>query len=157
EHVKEGAGKGAGEAVADRPGLQQVGDYRILRQVARGGMGIVYEAEQVSLGRRVALKLLPPGVAGDSHALERFRREARASAKLHHTNIVPVFDVGQDGDTCYYAMQFIQGQSLDEIVEELRRLRTESPGVEPRHGQSTQTQSADALACPEDTGRPPLD
>src|SRR5262245_29487757 len=71
------------------PPPRQVGEYRILREVGRGGMGAVYEAEQLSLGRRVALKLLPLGVAKDGKALERFRREARAAAKLHYTNIVP--------------------------------------------------------------------
>ena len=89
-------------------------------------MGVVYEAEQVSLGRRVALKVLPWQIAQDRTALERFRREARASARLHHTNIVPVFEVGQDGEVRYYAMQFIQGQSLDAVIDELRRLRSRS-------------------------------
>ncbi len=108
------------------PALHQVGEYRILREVGRGGMGVVYEAEQTSLGRRVALKILPAQIAKDGKALGRFQREARAAAKLHHTNIVPVFEVGQDGDLCYYAMQFIQGQSLDQVIEELRRLRKQS-------------------------------
>jgi WD40 repeat protein len=89
-------------------------------------MGVVYEAEQSSLGRRVALKVLPLRGLGDANTLERFKREARAAARLHHTNIVPVFDVGKDGDHCYYAMQYIQGQGLDQIVEELRRLRLAS-------------------------------
>jgi serine/threonine protein kinase len=110
------------------PALQQVGDYRILREIGRGGMGIVYEAEQLSLGRRVALKILPLQASKDATKLERFRREARSAAKLHHTNIVPVFEVGQDGEACYYAMQFIQGQGLDEVIEELRGLRAHSPG-----------------------------
>jgi serine/threonine protein kinase len=78
--------------------VQQIGDYRIVGEIGRGGMGIVYEAEQVSLGRRVALKVLPRHVAADRTTLERFRREARAAARLHHTNIVPVIEVGQDGD-----------------------------------------------------------
>ena len=86
-------------------------------------MGVVYEAEQVRLGRRVALKVLPAHVAADRKALERFRREAKAAAGLHHTNIVPVFEVGRDGEVAYYAMQFIQGQGLDQVIGELRRLR----------------------------------
>ncbi len=108
---------------APAPALSQVGDYRIVREVGHGGMGVVYEAEQVSLGRRVALKVLPWPAGRDHTALERFRREARASARLHHTNIVPVFEIGHEGDVQYYAMQFIQGQSLDAVIDELRRLR----------------------------------
>ena len=102
---------------------RQIGDYRIVREVGRGGMGVVYEAEQVSLGRRVALKVLPGHVVGDRKALDRFRREAKAAARLHHTNIVPVFEVGRDGDVAFYAMQFILGQGLDQVIDELRRLR----------------------------------
>ena len=96
--------------------LKRVGEFRILREVGRGGMGVVYEAEQETLGRHVALKVLPPHIARDDTSLERFRREARSAAKLHHTNIVPVFEVGQDGDICFYAMQFIQGQGLDLVI-----------------------------------------
>jgi serine/threonine protein kinase/WD40 repeat protein len=120
-------GRVPAHATAARPPLQQVGDYRLLREVGRGGMGVVYEAEQLSLGRRVALKLLALQASKGAMVLERFRREAKAAARLHHTNIVPVFEVGQDGDTCFYAMQFIQGQGLDQVIEELRRLRHDSP------------------------------
>jgi WD40 repeat protein/serine/threonine protein kinase len=102
---------------------EQIGGYRLLREVGRGGMGVVYEAEQIALGRHVALKVLPLSVAKEGTSMERFQREAKAAARLHHSNIVPVFEVGQDGDVCYYAMQFIQGQPLDEILDELRRLR----------------------------------
>jgi serine/threonine protein kinase len=105
------------------PSLRQIGDYRIVREIGRGGMGVVYEAEQVSLGRRVALKVLPGHVVGDRKSLERFRREAKAAARLHHTNIVPVFEVGRDGETAFYAMQFIQGQGLDQVIDELVWLR----------------------------------
>jgi serine/threonine protein kinase/WD40 repeat protein/Flp pilus assembly protein TadD len=111
------------------PVPSQVGDYRVLREVGRGGMGIVYEAEQLSLGRHVALKVML-GTWARAGSLERFRREARAAARLHHTNIVPVFDVGQDRDVAYYAMQFIQGQGLDLVIRELRRLRDRSRGAE---------------------------
>ncbi len=112
-----------GEAPALAAPLNQVGDYRILREIGRGGMGVVYEAEQISLGRRVALKVLPRHASGNRMIEERFRREARAAARLHHTNIVPVFEVGQEEDIRFYAMQFIQGQSLDLVIGELRRLR----------------------------------
>lgn len=105
----------------------RIGDYRILREIGRGGMGVVYEAEQVSLGRRVALKVLPAHVAGDRKSLERFRREAKASACLHHTNIVPVFEVGRDGHIAFYAMQFIEGQSLDLVIKQLVRYRENQP------------------------------
>ena len=112
------------------PGKERrLGDYRILREIARGGMGVVYEAEQVSLGRRVALKVLPSQVAVDGETLERFRREAKAAARLHHTNIVPVYEVGRDGEVAYYAMQFIEGQGLDKVIDELARLR--DPGRKP--------------------------
>jgi WD40 repeat protein/serine/threonine protein kinase len=125
ERVKEGqpAPPGAAEPAVALPPLGQVGDYRVVREVGRGGMGVVYEAEQVSLGRRVALKVLPRQVAQDLKTLARFRREARSAAQLHHTNIVPVFEVGKEGEVSYYAMQFIQGQGLDTVIDELRRLR----------------------------------
>jgi serine/threonine protein kinase/WD40 repeat protein len=101
---------------------ERLGDYRILREVGRGGMGIVYEAEQEALCRHVALKVLPAQFPTNPTCLQRFRREARSAARLHHTNIVPVFDVGEFQGTHYYAMQFIQGQGLDEVLDELRRL-----------------------------------
>ena len=115
------------------PPLEQLGDYRILREVGRGGMGVVYEAEQVSLGRHVALKVLPPQMLRDARTRRRFEREARAAAKLHHTNIVPVFGVGEQDETPYYVMQFIQGLGLDGVLEELRRLRAGGRGcLRPR-------------------------
>ena len=119
------------DAAAPEPSapLEQLGDYRILREIGRGGMGVVYEAEQEALGRRVALKVLLGPAAQDAKMLARFRRESRTAAQLHHTNIVPVFDVGQQGDLCFYAMQFIRGQGLDEVFRELQRLRAGStPG-----------------------------
>ena len=88
------------------------GDFRIIREVGRGGMGVVYEAEQVSLGRRVALKVLPFAAALDPRQLQRFQIEAQAAACLHHTNIVPVYAVGCERGVHYYAMQFIEGQTL---------------------------------------------
>jgi serine/threonine protein kinase len=112
--------------------LQQVGDYRILCEIGRGGMGVVYEAEQQALGRRVALKVMPRASAGNGSAQVRFQREAKAAARMHHTNIVPVFDVGQDGEHLYYAMQLIPGQGLDLVIEDLRRLRQESKGLAGR-------------------------
>ena len=104
------------------PAPRQIGDYRIVREIGRGGMGVVYEADQESLGRHVALKVLFPDAGANPICVERFRREARAAARLHHTNIVPVYDVGEAAGTHYYTMQFIQGQALDEVLSELRRL-----------------------------------
>jgi serine/threonine protein kinase/WD40 repeat protein/tetratricopeptide (TPR) repeat protein len=106
--------------------LERLGDYRVIREIGRGGMGIVYEAEQEALGRHVALKVLPSAAARQSRCLLRFRREARSAARLHHTNIVPVFDIGEREGLHYYAMQFIQGQSLDAVITELHRLRHSS-------------------------------
>lgn len=105
---------------------QQLGDYRLIREVGRGGMGVVYEAEQISLARQVALKVLPKQVLLDKKHKQRFVREAKAAARLHHTNIVPVFGVGEQDGIQYYVMQFIDGQGLDEILIELKRLREES-------------------------------
>jgi WD40 repeat protein/serine/threonine protein kinase/tetratricopeptide (TPR) repeat protein len=121
--VSNQTGPYAQSATADGTVPRQLGEYRILREVARGGMGIVYEAVQESLGRHVALKVLPFQSLARGHDLERFQREARAAANLHHTNIVPVFGVGVHEGIHYYAMQFIQGQSLDSVLGELRRLR----------------------------------
>jgi WD40 repeat protein/serine/threonine protein kinase len=112
-----------------QPGLplQQLGDYRIIREVGHGGMGIVYEAEQVSLGRHVALKVLSRKTLLDARHSRRFVREARAAAKLHHSNIVPVFGVGEQDGLPYYVMQFIQGRGLDEVIGELQRMQ--QPGL----------------------------
>ena len=99
----------------------RLGDFRILRMIGRGGMGIVFEAEQVSLRRRVALKVLPFAAALDLHQLRRFQIEAQAAA-LHHTNIVPIFSVGCERGVHYYAMQFIEGQTLADLIRDLRRL-----------------------------------
>jgi serine/threonine protein kinase len=108
--------------------LEQLGDYRIVREVGRGGMGIVYEAVQLSLGRHVALKVLPGHALLDPKKLERFRREAQAAAALHHTNIVPVFGVGAQDGLHYYVMQLIAGQGLDRVLVAWRQRR---PAVAP--------------------------
>src|SRR5262249_52959680 len=128
EHLKPVAGDLTGDFVpqggpADGHTPERLGDYRILRQVGHGGMGVVYEAEQESLGRHVALKVLPRQALLKATYRERFRREAKAAANLHHTNIVPVFGVGEGDGTHYYAMQFIRGDGLDKVLRDLRRLR----------------------------------
>jgi WD40 repeat protein/serine/threonine protein kinase/tetratricopeptide (TPR) repeat protein len=104
-------------------GGRRLGDFRIVREVGRGGMGVVYEAEQVSLGRRVALKVLPRRALLDPEAVERFRRESRAAAGLHHTNIVQVFGTGEQDGLHYFVMQFIPGVGLDVLIQELKQLQ----------------------------------
>src|SRR5690349_11234597 len=89
-----------------------LGDFRIVCEIGRGGMGIVYEAEQISLGRRVALKVLPFAATLDPRQLQRFKNEAHAAAQLHHANIVPVYGLGCERGVHYYAMQYIEGQTL---------------------------------------------
>jgi eukaryotic-like serine/threonine-protein kinase len=103
------------------PGVGMLGDFHLLREVGRGGMGIVYEARQLSLHRRVALKVLPFAAVTDPKQLQRFHVEAQAAAQLHHTNIVPVFAVGCERGVHYYAMQFIEGETLAHVIEELRQ------------------------------------
>ncbi len=98
----------------------QIGDFHLLREAGRGGMGIVYEAVQQSLGRHIALKVLPPNAVLDPRYLHRFRREAQAVARLHHPNIAPVFGVAEEGGVHYYAMQFIRGRGLDQILQNAR-------------------------------------
>jgi serine/threonine-protein kinase len=133
--------------------LERLGDYRILREVGRGGMGVVYEAEQESLGRHVALKVLPAQAVLDPRQLQRFRREARAAARLHHTNIVPVHGVGEQDGLHYYVMQFIPGQSLDEVLDELRRLRHGRQALAPDSGNAGRAASAADVANSLVTGR----
>jgi tetratricopeptide (TPR) repeat protein/serine/threonine protein kinase len=96
-----------------------IGDYQIVREIGRGGMGIVYEARQVSLNRRVALKVLPFASALDPRALARFQRESLAAAQLDHPQIVPVYGVGADRGVHFYAMRFIEGRSLAQVIAEL--------------------------------------
>ncbi len=98
-----------------------LGEFRIVRELGRGGMGVVYEAEQTSLRRRVALKVLRYGAVADEEAMQRFRREAETVARLHHTNIVPIFAVGCEQGVHYYAMQFIEGRSLADVLDQSQR------------------------------------
>lgn len=127
-----GGSSGAATASTGRA-PEQLGDYRILREVGRGGMGVVYEAEQMSLGRHVALKLLPQQLLGSDNQRRRFEREARAAARLHHTNIVPVFGIGEHEGTPYYVMQFISGLGLDKVLDEVKRMHAgrEAPAAKP--------------------------
>jgi serine/threonine protein kinase len=108
---------GGGEST---PHLGELGDFRLLREVGRGGMGVVYEAEQISLRRRVALKVLPFAAALDARQLQRFKNEALAAAHLRHEHIVPVHTVGEERGVHYYAMQFVEGRSLAHLIAELK-------------------------------------
>ena len=108
----------------------RLGDYRLLRRLRGGGMGVVYEAEHESLKSRVALKVMHPRFRADPKYLRRFQVEARLAAGLHHTNIVTVFDYGAQDGVCYYAMQFIQGQPLDRILADIRRLQDDDTNAE---------------------------
>jgi len=118
----------AGDSNAASP----LGDFQIAREIGRGGMGIVYEAVQLSLGRRVAVKVLPFAATFDSRQLQRFRHEAQAAAQLHHSNIVPVYAVGCERGIHFYAMQLIEGQSLDQLIRGLReRAGLETLAVPP--------------------------
>src|SRR5262245_5880756 len=121
-----------GDDGRESPTIDRLGDFRILREVGRGGMGVVYEAVQESLGRHVALKVLPMHGRVDPVQMERFRLEARSAARLHHTHIVPVHGVGEHDGVHYYAMQFIAGCGLDAVIADLRRLRPGGPGDGPR-------------------------
>ncbi|MGI9429793.1 MAG: serine/threonine-protein kinase, partial [Bythopirellula sp.] len=111
---------GTGEVVGTLQQGDQLGDYQIERQIGAGGMGIVYQANQMSLNRSVALKVLPVYLRNSSNALARFRREVEAAARLQHDNIVAVHTTGDDGGNSYYAMELIDGPTLSEVLAGLR-------------------------------------
>jgi serine/threonine protein kinase len=140
--------KGPPAQAASVPVPERLGDYRIVRELGRGGMGVVYEAEQGSLGRRVALKVLPNYVRMAPEQLERFRREARAAGRLHHTNIVPVFGVGEHEGMPYYVMQLIAGRGLDRLLAKLRI----SQGRRPTRADSTHLAGKSGPADPTPPG-----
>jgi serine/threonine protein kinase len=119
--------------------VEALGDFHIVREIGRGGMGVVYEAVQLSLGRRVALKVLPFAAALDNKQLQRFRNEAQAAAQLHHTNIVPVYAVGCERGTHYYAMQLIEGQNLADLIQQLRPAEREPKRRPPVHETPTKS------------------
>lgn len=128
-----------------------LGDFRIVREIGRGGMGVVYEAMQLSLGRRVALKVLPFAVALDQRQLQRFKNEAQAAALLHHTNIVPVFAVGCERGVYYYAMQYIESRTVAALIQELRQ----TEGLEPLQAPASSNQATRAAQGPKDGGDQP--
>jgi len=110
-------------SAGDSPSAQVLGDYRLLRELGRGGMGIVYEAEQISLRRRVALKVLPQAALLDERLLRRFRHEAEAVANLRHPHIVPVYNVGAERGINYFTMQLIEGGTVAQVIAERRTRR----------------------------------
>ncbi len=124
-----------GDTVVEEPIRKTLGDFEIIRELGRGGMGVVYEARQKSLKRTVALKVLSSGLGLSSKAILRFCREAEAAGKLHHTNIVPIYTTGQDRGVHFYAMELIDGPSLDAVI---REVRSESNARE-NDGQSDRT------------------
>jgi serine/threonine protein kinase/dienelactone hydrolase len=127
----------------------QIGDFRLERRLGSGGMGVVYQALQVSLNRRVALKVLPMSLAGTSSAMERFRREARAAAKLRHPNIVTIYAEGADGNVCYFAMERIDGRNLDQVIADLREAKAlkQSPPAAPA-AEEIETEAEDRPQVP---------
>ncbi len=138
---------------------KRLGDFEIGRELGRGGMGIVYEARQVSLNRKVAFKVISQGLGLSSKAVERFRREAEAAGKLHHTNIVPIYSTGDEDGTYYYAMELIDGPSLDQVIRELRPT-SPSAGTRSEPGPPDSVGSVDDVSqdtIPADTaaGLPP--
>jgi serine/threonine protein kinase len=132
------------------PGM--LGDFRIFREVGRGGMGVVYEAEQVSLSRRVALKVLPFAATMDPKHLQRFKNEAKAAASLRHEHIVHVYGVGCERGVHYYAMEFIEGQTLAQLVHDLRRPATPAATPSVPNERRRDDGEPDAEATPDATG-----
>src|SRR4051812_28509233 len=128
-----------------------LGDFKLLHEIGRGGMGVVYEAVQLSLGRRVAVKVLPFAATLDARHLQRFRNEAQAAAQLHHTNIVPVYAVGCERSVHFYAMQMIEGQSLADVIKDLRAAAENGAPKSLSVGSNTPGQSASAQSVAPDS------
>ena len=120
------------------PGIfPRINGLRIIREIGRGGMGIVYEAEDQTFEPARGAKLLPFHAHALPKQAERFKREAQAAARLHHTNIVPIFGVGEQGGYHYYLMQYIEGFGLDAVLDELRRLREAASASQRNQGSRT--------------------
>jgi len=127
------------ESRADAKSIRRLGDFEIARELGRGGMGIVYEARQVSLNRKVALKVLSASLGLTTKAVIRFQREAEAAAKLHHTNIVPIYATGEQDGAHYYAMELIEGPGLDQVISQMREMQKP---VSPQKGPGAVSPSA---------------
>lgn len=136
------------------PQHSALGDFRLKRPIGRGGMGIVYEAEQLSLGRTVAVKVLPFASMLDDRRRRRFRNEARAAASLDHPNIVPVYFVGQERGVHFYAMQLIEGPSLAEVIKGGGQPAIEAQPSEPETLSPQTTEFSSEIAQQRSAGSP---
>ena len=132
---------------------RELGDFRLIREIGRGGMGIVYEAEQRSMGRRVALKVLPFAALASEKSLQRFKNEVRAVAALDHPHIVSVYSVGEERGIHYFAMQLIRGQTLADMIAELRRELPEGSRSAARDPREDPTVDSHPVAPPPATAR----
>jgi serine/threonine protein kinase/WD40 repeat protein len=144
---KPGLSGAAPPAAASLSPGQTFNHYRVERELGRGGMGVVYEAVHLPLGKRVALKVLPLLAGAGSNSLERFLREARTAAGLHHTNIVPVFDIGQCGGLPYYAMQYVAGCGLDRVLATMQGEAPAAP-ADVATAPYTPAEASPAVAAP---------
>ncbi|MCA9150618.1 MAG: serine/threonine protein kinase, partial [Planctomycetales bacterium] len=122
-HSQPSGSSGAGLPFELNQSLAQMGDFQIIREIGRGGMGVVYEAKQLSLDRPVALKVLPLAASLDETRLKRFQIEIQAAATLQHPNIVPIHATGCDQGVHFYAMQYIVGTPLDRVIQARRQQR----------------------------------
>ncbi|MBI1246719.1 protein kinase [bacterium] len=123
---------------------RRIGDFEILGELGRGGMGVVYRARQCSLNRLVALKVLSSALGISTKAIMRFKLEAEAAAKLHHTNIVPIYWTGEENRVPYYAMELVDGPSLDRVLKELRA-EADSTSATVTEGSPQQDQAPNLL------------
>ena len=147
--------RGEDSSAAKGQQIKLLGDFEIGPEIGRGGMGVVYEARQLSLNRKVALKVLPFAAMWDEKQVARFRNEAQAAAQLHHPHIVPVFAVGQERGVHFYAMQFVAGRSLAEVVQGLQHCDKEKVSIE-KHSRVA-TNSTLGVATTWNTAEPPCE
>ena len=126
-HSEASGSSGAGLPFELNQSLARMGDFQIIREIGRGGMGVVYEAKQLSLDRAVALKVLPLAASLDETRLKRFQIEIQAAATLQHPNIVPIHATGCDQGVHFYAMQYIAGTPLDRVIQAGRQQRAAPP------------------------------